>query len=92
MQRGPSAESAAAALAAMPQPWMPNGDLPSPELPGARAELSITDDVALIGGRSHLPTDLHIDSGIDLSALLGERADRPGEDTRHEPAETMTPL
>jgi hypothetical protein len=63
-----------------------------PELSGARAELSVTDDVSFIGGRSHLPTDLHIDSGIDLSALLGERAHRPRGDTRHEPAETMTPL
>ena len=44
------------------------------------------------GGRSHLPADLHIDSGIDLGALLSERAPRPRGDTRHQPAEAMTPL
>ena len=60
---------------------MLSASLPGPELSGARAELSITDDVSFIGGRSHLPTDLHIDSGIDLSALLGKRAHRPRGDT-----------
>ena len=58
-----------------------SGGIPGPELSGARAELSITDDVSFIGGLSHLPADLHIDSGIDLSALLGKRAHRPRGDT-----------
>ena len=66
-------------------------DIPGPELSGARAELSITDDVSFIGGLSHLPADLHIDSGIDLSALLGKRAHRPRGGTMHGPAETTMP-
>ncbi len=51
--------------------------LSGPELSGARAGLSVAGDVTPVGGRSHLAADLHIDSGIDLSALLGERAHRP---------------
>ncbi len=54
------------------------------------AELS-ADDVSFIGGRSHLPADLHIDSGIDLGALLVERAPRPRGDTWHEPPEAVPP-
>ena len=53
------------------------GTVPGSELSITRAEPRIAGGVTQDGGRNHLPADLHIDSGIDLGALLGERAPRP---------------